>query len=283
LFYFIVRSHIFIALAAVALSLETQVQLGFKPQSRLYLLVIFFATLLAYNLQGWVNAIKQSNSKKKVYPLSMKINANVLNILWIISFIGFLISSLFIKGQFSLALLPLALITFFYSVPFIRINNRAFTLRDVPLLKIFLITGVWTCTTILLPLIQSDLIVSPSQICLLLIGRFLFVFSIAIQFDIRDMNADKNAGTKTLPVLIGKKTALKLSIATLLIFTIMCVIQTTNLKMYFLIPAFLISGISTLIFIVDKKIRETKYFHNYLLDGSLLLQGMLVCLCYYLN
>jgi 4-hydroxybenzoate polyprenyltransferase len=213
----------------------------------------------------------------------MNITANVLNLFWIISFIGFLTSSLFVNVQFFLALLPLALITFFYSVPLIRINNRAFTLRDVPLLKIFLITGVWTCTTILLPLIQSNLIASRSQICLLLIERFLFVFSIAIQFDIRDMLADKSAGTKTLPVVIGKKTALKLSIATLLIFTVICIIQYTNLKMYFLIPAFLISGISTLIFIVDKKIRQTKYFYDYLLDGALLLQGMLVCLCYYLN
>jgi 4-hydroxybenzoate polyprenyltransferase len=225
-----------------------------------------------------MNAIKQSYSIKEVFPFSPKINGSALTVLLILSMAVFLVSSLHIKHQFWIALLPLALITFFYSVPIKRINNRAFTLRNVPLLKIFLISGVWASTTVLLPVIQSNLAIAPLHVISLLIQRFLFVFSIAIQFDIRDMESDKGSGIITLPLLIGRKTTLKLSVAILIIFTVICTIQYINLKMYFLIPAFLISGISTLIFIVDKKIRQVKYFHHYVLDGSLILQSVLVYL-----
>ena len=283
MFYFIVRSQIFIAVAAVALSIETQVQVGLSPKLEPYLLSIFFATLLAYNLHSWAISLRISESKKEDHQHLEKKATKTLTVLLMVSIIGFSISCLLLKQQICITLLPIAFITFFYSVPIARINNRAFTLRDIPLIKTFLIAGVWTATTILVPLIQSEQPFSELQIYPLLIERFLFVFSIAIQFDIRDMHADKGSGIKTLPLLIGKKNALKLSVAALIIFIVMSIVQYTNLKMYYLIPAFLISAIVTLILIVNKKIREAKYFHSYFLDGSLLLQGILVCLFYNLN
>lgn len=36
----------------------------------------------------------------------------------------------------------------------------------------------------------------------MLVERFFFVFAITIPFDIRDIEADKQAGLKTIPLLI---------------------------------------------------------------------------------
>jgi 4-hydroxybenzoate polyprenyltransferase len=119
----------------------------------------------------------------------------------------------------------------------------------------------------------------------MMLERCLFVFAITVPFDIRDMEGDKKSGLKTLPLMIGEKRARNLAIYALILF-----MGISSIHYYFFsfkigfILAFFISGISTIIFIKSEGIKDIKHYHYGILDGTMILQAVLVIflnwLCY---
>ena len=59
-----IQSNIYISLAAVALTVATQVQLGMRPQWHPYLFIIFFATLFEYNLHRLITVLTNKDALK---------------------------------------------------------------------------------------------------------------------------------------------------------------------------------------------------------------------------
>lgn len=99
------------------------------------------------------------------------------------------------------ALLPLTLLALVYSWPLVRWQGQRRALREVPLLKGFLIAGVWSAITVGLPALAQH---RPLAEALeLLAQRFCLVLAITIVFDIRDLSRDRAAGTHTFPVVLG--------------------------------------------------------------------------------
>jgi hypothetical protein len=90
------------------------------------------------------------------------------------------------------------IISFFYvlHVPGLKGKN----LRDIPGIKIYIIALVWVLITVIVPyLIDTNL---NFQKTLILFGaEVLFMISITIPFDIRDINLDEKS-KKTIPQLI---------------------------------------------------------------------------------
>ena len=99
------------------------------------------------------------------------------------------------------ALLPLTVLALVYSWPLVRWQGQRRALREVPLLKGFLIAGVWSAITVGLPALALH---RPLAEALgLLTQRFCLVLALTIVFDIRDLSRDRAAGTRTFPVVLG--------------------------------------------------------------------------------
>ncbi|MDR6560041.1 MULTISPECIES: UbiA family prenyltransferase [unclassified Arcicella] len=280
IFNFLINSNIYISLAAVALTVETQLQLGMAPQWHPYLFIIFFATLFDYNLHRLVTLLTNKEALNDDKHKWLKEYLNLFYALVVFSVIGFLIAVLLAKKEVLITLAPFALITFFYSLPIFKNQKYLFRLREIPFLKIFLISIVWSATTILLPIIQSGRHFDSQHVSIMLIERFLFVFAITIPFDIRDIHADIQSGLTTIPNFIGSKKSLVIANFLMISFLLISCFHYSNAPFQFILPAFIISGISTIFFFNIKSIQNLTFYHYGILDGTMLLQGILVWLAH---
>ncbi|MDP1728171.1 MAG: UbiA family prenyltransferase [Bacteroidota bacterium] len=277
------KSNIFISVAAVFLAIETQIQLGMRPQWHPYLFIIFFATLFEYNLHRFVTVITNKEALNSDKHSWVKQHLLLFYALVAASVIGFVISLFFAKKGVLITLAPIALITVFYSMPVYKVKKNIFRLREIHFLKIFLIAFVWSTITVLLPVIQSENSFNTNHIVLILTERFLFIFAITIPFDIRDMEIDRQSGLKTIPLLIGETRAYRLSNILLGIFFVICLFHYITHNSYSLLYPLVISAASTFLFLNVKAIGKIPDYHFGILDGTMLLQGLLVYLFWYMG
>lgn len=115
----------------------------------------------------------------------------------------------------------LALLSFAYSLPLLPFRKRR--LKEFGVLKPFLLAGVWTVVTAGLPILywHRPLAAFPIEIAL----RFLFLFALCVAFDVRDLDADAEAGIFTLPHRLGLRRATGLVHAALLLFSLLALVQ----------------------------------------------------------
>lgn len=279
----LIHSHIYISLGAVLLTVSAQIQLGMKPQWHPWLFLIFFATLFEYNIHRLVTVLTNNEALKSEKYHWIRENLTKFYGLVFISFIGFAGSAFLVKKEVLIALAPLAILTIFYSIPVFGNKKQLFRLRELPYLKIFLIAFVWSAVTILLPVIQSDMLFKTDHVVAILVERFFFIFAIAIPFDIRDMETDKNEGLKTIPHLINEKKAMAISYLSLLLFFLISFFHYQSKNNWFIIEALGLSALTTYLFLWSAKIRNTSWYHHGVLDGTLLLQGFLVMVFYWFS
>lgn len=279
----LINSNIYISLAAVLLTISTQVQIEMNPQWHPYLFLIFFATLFEYNLHRLVTILTNKNALESDKHNWVNNRKNGFYLLVAFSVIGFIISVLNAKLKVLLALAPMAGLTLFYSTPISKSAKGIFRLRQIPYLKIFLISFVWSTVTVFLPVIYSEKSFNVLHLFTIIFERFLFVLAITIPFDIRDMEADHDAGLKTIPLRIGAKKSIDLSIGILILFFVITAVHYFITNQWMLLNAFSTSFLTTIVFLSNKKIRSTPLYHYGILDGTLLLQGLLVVAFYYFN
>jgi 4-hydroxybenzoate polyprenyltransferase len=254
-----------------------------QPQLYPYLLLIFFATLFDYNVHRLITIITNKEALNSQKHRWVKQHLYLFYLVVATSVIGFLWTIFYADPKVLIALTPIALITLFYSVPIFKNKKSIFRLREVPCLKIFLISFVWSASTIFLPVIKSGATFNKATIMAMLVERFLFVFAITIPFDIRDMQADTREGLKTIPLLLGKKMSMILANLALVLFLIVCIVHYNSYKLIWLNCAFALSAVSTLFFMNNKKLQGNEYYHYGILDGTLLLQGLFVLVGYYFH
>lgn len=281
LFSFLIDSNIYISFAASLLAFETQIQLGMKPQLHPYVFIIFFATLFEYNIHRLILVLTNKEALNHDRHSWIKKYPKRFYFIVLFSIIGISVSILLAKEKVLIALAPIGLLTIFYSLPFLKKLKYAFRLREIPFLKIFLISFVWSVVTILLPIIQSNNTYDKGHLLLMLIERFIFVFAITIPFDIRDISDDRVSGLKTIPILIGQKKSIVVANISLLLFTIICLVHYSMYKLTFILPSLVLSALSTLFFLNNKTLRSLYYYHYGILDGTMILQGFLVIIFFY--
>jgi 4-hydroxybenzoate polyprenyltransferase len=273
-------SNIFLSFGAVLLTVSAQVQLGMKPHWQPYLLLIFFATLIEYNRNRLIKLINDRGNLDQDRRRWAGKEKKLLSIVMALSIAGFLIAALHTKSAVLLAFLPLGLLSFFYLFPLSR--HYFFGLREIPYIKIFVIAFVWSATTIFLPVVNSGTAITEKHVVLLFAERFFFIFAISIPFDIRDMQADRDSGLKTIPLIIDKNKALLLSYLSLSICFTLSIIHYKMQNNWFIIEAIFVSLITTYLFLKMGIFREQSRYYYPILDGTILLQGLLVLGFYYL-
>ncbi len=214
---------------------------------------------LKINTQGERVRWMASNKKLVIVILAITISASLYlfftfweDALWI-----FIISAFF---------------SFFYvwEVPGLKGKN----LRDIPGIKIYIIALIWVLVCSLLPVLVDSHPIT-TQILWLFISHFLFMVSIIIPFDIRDIHLDEDT-KKTIPQVIGELRARYLSIALLVSSQIILFLEYKNMGS--LIFAF----ISIIILYKANSKRHDMYF-SALTDGLLILQTLLLWIFLSLN
>ena len=273
-----VFSNIFVSICALALYKVSEILLAI-PINVDYSGFIFFSTLSAYNFSR--------------IPILLHIKKHPSNLSkWIVDnkkyfiFITFFSASICVVYIFLLNIffisIPIILLSLFYSYsPLCLINyfikNKKtknsssiyFSIRDLPLIKIFIISFSWTYLTIIIPAIINNLTFDFNLVCNIIV-RFLFVFAITIPFDIRDLKFDKIV---TIPNFIGIKNSQIFACVCLLVceLIIFYLYMKNNLFFSHFFSLFMTFEISSIFIFYSSKNKNDMYYSFYVEGLSILM------------
>lgn len=248
--------------------------MGYYPDYQVYHLLIFSAGIAEYNLHRLLKfyAIDQ-NSRHNNYNW---LSENLL-FSWLFTFLSLIIlltSFLFVNAWVKWIFLGSGLIALLYSLPG-KGWPAGFSLRKVPYLKTFLVALVWTSITVLIPATEFT-VEADANLILIFAGRFLFVFSLALLFDIRDIDADRSAGIITIPGVLGKAKSQGLIVVLLLIFSFTSIIFSGFIGNYYLSTSALMISVFVVLVVNCRSCRESPFYYPVFLDGSMILYSLTV-------
>ncbi|TGE26325.1 UbiA family prenyltransferase [Hymenobacter metallicola] len=166
----------------------------------------------------------------------------------------------------------LAAISLLYSCPILKWHGRWRALRDLPLLKVFLIAYVWAAITVWVPaLYLSKALTSP--VVLVLFGRrFFFILALAFVFDIRDYTKDLLSGTRTFPGIFGIRAAKALALLCLAVSGLLVPPGLAQAHLLILALPTLLTGL--IIWFADET--RPDYYFALLADGIMVVQFLAV-------
>ena len=198
--YFFINSNIWVACCVLGLAFSIEILLeaaNYKISQ-----FVFCSTIFAYNFQRLVRLKKGHDHFYKDWIES---NRKLIYILMILA--GGVSGHLFFGFKFStqIAILLAGVISLLYP----------FLLRKIPFAKIFIVSFIWAVSTMLLLVLENDILIS-ENIIWQFISLFMFVFAITIPFDIRDVEYDLQ-NLKTMPLFFGVKRAKHIAFFALLI------------------------------------------------------------------
>jgi 4-hydroxybenzoate polyprenyltransferase len=159
-----------------------------------------------------------------------------------------------------------------YSLPV----RKGFTvgLKELGLLKIFLIAGVWAVVTTVLPPLDAGDPILERDLVLLFAERFLFVFAITLPFDIRDRALDQASDIKTIPVRVGVRTSKAMVAAAVAAYLALKIVHYGLESPIVLVPAAVSAGYIVLLLAALSEARHDYYF-SLLWDGAIFVQALL--------
>ena len=277
-FDFLLFSNVFMSLCAVAQGLLTFYLIGSKPVYSV-LGLLFTSTLGIYNFCILIS--KPKNPERSSYRrirwffshYRLMVTFTIVSLLSLIP-LFFLITT----GS-KILLIFLAILSFCYGLPLFTIGDQKFGLRNIPGLKLFMITLVWTMSCVLLPILESQALhletISMRDITILIAKRFLFIGALAIPFDIRDLFEDKQSGLKTIAVAWGEKNAYLFCQVLLAGYIVLLFLFRNNgftTDFWALTLVVILTG--WLIF--KSKWERNEYYYFFYLDGVLILQYLFV-------
>jgi len=268
-----IASNLFISTIAVAMLFETQIQLGTEPKWQSYLLLIFFSTLFEYNLHRYISVQTKKELLKPGRKEWTPENRRIMLAWVILSGTGFLVSAFQTETKYIILLLPIALTTLFYSILVFGNYSRS---KTKPYLKSLILALVWAATTTLVPALSTTNQLITTEIFILILQRFFFIFAIAVVFDIRDMEADRIVGINTIPLHYTRVKAITLAQQSLLVFFSLAFIHHYIRPNQGVLIALGISALVSYLAISTKSLRKSGVFIDATLDGTILLQALLV-------
>jgi 4-hydroxybenzoate polyprenyltransferase len=166
-----------------------------------------------------------------------------------------------------------------YTFPVIPTPKGWKRLRDIYWLKTFWIALAFSILTTFLPVLYFQPISSilKPPVLFIFFRALLFIFSICIPFDIRDIHFDKLKQVRTLPVILGPSASIYIAIALMLLFLSLVCIQFLyfSLNLHFTYALFASALITILLLLLSKR-KRSALLYPLLYDGSMLLQCLLI-------
>lgn len=278
---FLLFSNIFIAICAVAQGLVTYYLLGL-PADRYVLAFLFFATLITYNIS--VLLTKPEEPEKSQFKRiswffehhRLMISITLIAVLCIVP-----LALLYLSMQAKLLMGFVGVIAVAYNFPFLTIDQKKISLRNLPVIKLFLIAFVWSISCVLLPIVELEsnygIGIPLGETLLLLAQRLLLICAITIPFDIRDLFQDKIYELKTITVNSWEKKAWIFCQALLVLFLVLLVVfaKGINLNVIGLTLTVILTG--WLIFKAQHQ--KNEYYYFLILDGMMVLQCVVLFAC----
>lgn len=264
--------NFWIATAAAALTLQTQYVLIGKCYLSPVVIFVFFSTLLLYALHRIVglNKVKAFQDKGRYLVIST-FKSHILFYAGISALIC-LYYLFLLPRNIQISLLFPAIISLAYVLPILGKNRR---LRDFNHIKIFMIMLSWAWVTVILPALELNMLNFAAYPMFL--ERALFIFAITLPFDIRDLKVDAHNEVKTIPSKWGLNKSIALAIVLICLAWLMAYLNF-RFDVYdsgsFL--ALSISFVSTAVFIWYSKKVAHDYYYTGLLDGTMIIQFLLV-------
>ena len=253
-FSFYVYGNIHVGLAAYCLTRITMTE--FSADHDAVACFVFFSTILAYNFIRVVQ-LDKINGIIAIWIRSYKnalilLNGSCLVFIFYYS-LGFSLSDL-------LFLLPFLLASILYVVP---VSSKIKRLREIPGLKLFLISFVWTGVTFYFPLYVANL-QGMDGIWIDFAQRFLFIMAITIPFDIRDAQFDF-PDLKTLPQAIGAGRARWVAVGAILLFEFLEVYRSAVYDAAFM--ASLIISVVSILLILGAGVRQKRFYSSFWVES----------------
>lgn len=248
---FFILSNIYVSFCVVALALSTQ--FIFSSYNIDVVIFLFFATLISYNFQRIISIYNiPEHSRRKWFDN----HSNLIYFIITISLIIFINLFLGFNKKSQLLIVVISFFSFMYP----------FVLRTIPYIKIYLIALVWCLSTVLLTVIENNLVIS-IDVILSLISRFFFIVAITIPFDIRDIKFDV-LKLKTIPILFGIEMSKKVALIMLYVYASLELIQhlliTPNKQIIF--SAFL-SCIYTQYLIKGSHEKQSGFYYSFWVES----------------
>lgn len=233
-------------------------------------LLVFCSTLLVYNVHYLI--------KKSTPEISDRFGWSLHHRLWHYLFMsigaaGCLFAVWHLPVSILYSCVLLALLSFSYSIPLLPFKNKK-RLKDFGWIKILVLTSVWTIVTSVLPMLyhSKEIANYPYEILI----RFVFMFTLCVAFDIRDMQTDLEAGIATLPNLIGIKGSYHVMTVSMILFIIMSIIQYMRYPIGDRLIAELLVAIAVKLTIDYARRHPSDKVYLGLVDGMMLLYALLV-------
>ena len=252
---FLVYSNIWVSFCALGLTISTEVLFGtanFKVSQ-----FVFFATICIYNFQRVVRLKKEQQHARKDWLNQYRFAVYLLilagGLMSLYRFIDF-------RSSTQLAIIFSAVLSILYP----------FGLRRIPWIKIFVISLVWTISTLFLLVLENNIPIS-QNIVLHLISRFLFVFAITIPFDIRDLKFDAQS-LRTIPLFFGAVKSQFIAVFALFICGGIAIFQHLDKALIFsnLLALILLYFLSSIFIAKSDEIKGEMYFSFWVESLSIL-------------
>tara|TARA_R110002049_G_scaffold67188_1_gene174636 strand:- start:4190 stop:5017 length:828 start_codon:yes stop_codon:yes gene_type:complete len=206
LFNFYIDASIHVALAVFCLLEITALLLSISINQNLAYF-IFFGTIACYNF------IKYGVEAKKYILVANKYHKSIQ----IVSLIALLFAAYFayfLNVEVWYGIATLVIFTGLYALP---VLPSARNLRSFGGLKIFMVAIVWAGTTVVLPVLSSDMHTITWDVWIESFQRFIMVLVLLVPFEIRDLEYDAPE-LNTLPQKYGVSTTKTVASLCILVF-----------------------------------------------------------------
>lgn len=264
--------NFWIALCATAMGLQNQYLLTGNIHFSPLIGLLFFSTLLVYALHRIVGISRLKDFLEEERYGVIYYYRKHIRLYALLGGLGAIYFFLLLPFSIQLELVVPGIISLAYVWPVLTGKRR---LRDIDHLKIFLIAIVYAWVTVRLPALEAGQEQFSLSQSFALLERALFIFAITLPFDIRDLVVDQHTQVSTIPAKIGIVRSKQLAY---LCLSIAFLLSLANWEFY-QIPGLIALGISYLstAWIVSySDSQKHDYFFTGLLDGTMIIQFVLV-------
>lgn len=262
----IIYSNAIVAVSTGILSAGFAYQLG-NLNWWIYGLISLFATLAVYNgqrlfkadqpnLTPWLMWVKRNEKSIFLFVVSCSVIAAAFLLLvfkWELHGVLVLIASAFMSS--------------FYVLKIFGKN-----LREIPHIKIHLISATWVLFLIVYPMINEGI---NTKVLESAAGHYLYILAVTIPFDIRDLKYDAHK-QRTLPQLIGVNASKALSVVLLGIVMTVFPLAFTCLQWN---PLFYAAILIQMALIIGMNENKTDFYCAGLIDGAISILGLSYFIC----
>ncbi|NVO18266.1 MAG: hypothetical protein HXX13_01115 [Bacteroidetes bacterium] len=268
---YLLFGNIYIAACAVSIALSTFLFLHKEPDI-LLLCFIFFLTIISYDLHAYFNPLLVQSSVRMSW---IRVNKSTLLISMIVAFAAACYCFFLLHHLFSWFLL-LTLLTLIYSLPriFPPLNDYLIFIQKI---KVFYLSMIWLMVTVFTPIISSGSKIDFFAI-LGISSTYFLILLVCLIFDERDKNQlSYEQRASILKKLNNQKTSMFFH-SVLMLAVGSTIIKEILYPDLYIFTANLIAQIAVLLVFITRKTDRTDYWYYLLVDGILLIPGLMLFL-----